>query len=128
LEERDGAKDRSPLIAALRQSASSMRAELVRARTLTEQLARQARDTQGGPGGEISRIMLRMLETFPPSIAAYEGLAEGIDEAADALADGQSINDVWGDQEESDRPFLAEISRLEEVRAQLLATNAQSPL
>ena len=102
-----------------------MRSELMRARTLTEQLARQARDTQAGPGGEMSRIMLRLLETFPPSIAAYEGLAGGIDEAADALADGQSINDVWADQEENDRPFLAEISRLEEVRARLLATNAQ---
>ena len=76
----------------------------------------------------MSRIMLRLLETFPPSIAAYEGLAGGIDEAADALADGQSINDVWADQEENDRPFLAEISRLEEVRARLLATNAQRAL
>lgn len=128
LQEQDGAGDLAAVIESLRASARGMRAALTRSRMLSEQLATEARNTQGGPGAEMSRIMLRMLETFPPSIAAYEGLAVGVDEAADALEQRQNVNDVWADQEENDRPFLEEIARLEAVRAQLLATNNQRAL
>lgn len=128
LQEQAGGGDRAALIESLRASARGMRTALERARGLTTQLTARSRSVQGGPGVEVARVMVRMLETFPQSIAAYEGLAVGVEEAADALAEGQEVNDVWADQEDNDRPYLEEIARLEAVRAELLATNNQSPL
>lgn len=128
LEALDGGGDRQALIASLRQSARSLRAELARGRVLVEQIQIQAREMQAGPGVELGRLLLRMVATFPQSFAAYEGLAVGIDDAVVALENGADVRDVWAQQEMNDRPHLDEIDRIERVRAAMLAENQRRPL
>lgn len=128
LEAMDGGGNRAALIASLREYARSMRQELARGRRVYEQTQARARELMGGPTVEIGRLMNRMLDTFPPSFAAYEGLASDIDVAVVSLENGREVRDVWAESEINDRPFLDEIDRLEHVRAAILAENQRAPL
>lgn len=128
LEAMDGGGNRAALIASLREYARSMRQELAQGRRVYEQTQARARELMGGPTVEIGRLMNRMLDTFPPSFAAYGGLASDIDVAVVSLENGREVRDVWAESEINDRPFLDEIDRLEHVRAAILAENQRAPL
>lgn len=128
LEAMDGGGNRAALISSLREYARSMRQELARGRRVHAQTQARARELMGGPAVEIGRLMNRMLDTFPPSFAAYEGLASDIDAAVVSLENGREVRDVWAESEINDRPFLDEIDRLEHVRAAILAENQRAPL
>lgn len=128
IEELDGGGDRAALVASLRASAHGMRVELARSRDLSDTLLAEARQRQAGYGVELTRVMVRMLETFPASIRAYEGLAEGIDTAAAALERGEDVADVWSQQEADDAPYLLEIDRIDALRAQMLAEISRTAL
>lgn len=128
LEVMDGGGDRAALIASLREDARSMRVELARGRRVYAESQAQARELLAGPSIDIGRLMIRMLDTFPPSFAAYEGLAAGIESSVVALESGGDVRDVWAVSEESDRRYLDEIDRLERERAAILAENQRQPL
>lgn len=123
IQQLDGGGDPQAVAAAMRVSATRMRAELDRAAVLTRATLEQLRASQAGEGVELVRAVIRAIETFPPSIEAYRALAHNIDTAANALQAGVDLNDVMADQETSDAPYLAEIDRLERVRAGMLANN-----
>jgi hypothetical protein len=124
LEAIEGRGDRAALVASMRGSARDMRASLDRSTALTEQMRAQLRSQLGGPAVEIARAGLLVFETYPATIQAYAQLAENVDRAATAIERGEDVLVVWGDQEEWDMPYLNEIARLDQVRAQLLADNA----
>jgi hypothetical protein len=126
LQELDGGGDRRALIASLRQSARSMRDELRRANTETEAMVARARMALVGEYSHIARTLLEAAETYPGSIRAYQGLADGVEQAANALEQGRDVVEVWADQETSDVPHLAEIERLERLRAEQMANIHQA--
>lgn len=126
IEQLDGGGDRHAVAAAMVQSATRMRAELDRAAALTRTTLEQLRAQQAGEGVELVRTVIRAMETFPPSIEAYRGLAANIDRAAAALRSGVDVNDVMAEQEAGDVPHLEEIDRLERLRAGMLANNRGS--
>lgn len=124
LETMEGRGNRAELIASLRSSAQSMRGELARADSLTRRVLAELRATPPfGESAGLVRAVLAAAETYPDSIRAYQGLADGIDVAAASLERGADALDVWADQEESDMPHLNEIARLETLRATLIANN-----
>ena len=124
LQAMEGGGDRAALIASMRRSAQSMRQELARADALTQRVVADLRARPNfGEGAGLVRAVLAAAETYPDSIRAYNGLADGIDVAAASLERGADALDVWADQEESDMPHLTEIARLEALRATLIANN-----
>lgn len=128
LEVMDGGGNREALIASLREDARSMREELARGRRVYEQSRARARELMGGPAVEIGRLLLRMLDTFPASFAAYDGLASGIETSVVSLENGGDVREVWANSEGNDRPYLDQIDRLERERAAILAENQRQPL
>ncbi len=122
LAEYDGTADRQALVASLRASAVGMRAALRSANVRLDGLRADARALQRGDpaGARIGRVMGEMIETFPRTFAAYEGLAFGIEGAANAIEAGADVSDIWSGLDANDRPHLDEIDRLDRVRAEIL--------
>jgi hypothetical protein len=124
LAEMDGGGNRTELVSSLRQSAARMRVELDRADALAQRTVTELRAMlQLGEGAELVRTVLAAAETYPSSVRAYHGLADGIDVAAASIERGADTLDVWADQEESDMAHLEEIARLERVRVTLIANS-----
>jgi hypothetical protein len=117
----DGGGDRAATIAAMRQSAQAMRADLARVTELCQQLRVQLPAQLGGQAPDMLRAVMQMLDSYADSVRAFNGLASNIDRAATALETGGDVLDVWGDQEEWDAPYLDEIDRLDRHRAQIAA-------
>lgn len=124
LQESDTAADRAALVGSMRREAQEMHRVLDRASARAELMREQMRMQLGGAGVEIVRTTIQMFDTFPPTVAAYRGLAQNIVRAAAAIEQGEDMLWVWGDQEEWDVPYLEEIDRLDRARAELLANNA----
>lgn len=118
-----GADDRAALASALRRAASGMRRELAQCGPAAERISQSLRWRQSSETDALTRMMLQMLETFPESVRAYEGLAASLDAAAARIEAGEASLDVWAGQEEEMLPLLDEIARLEGVRARLAMGN-----
>jgi hypothetical protein len=128
INELNGQGDRVAMIAALRRSAQSMRDELARCDALTRQMRARFGAVQAGPGVEMVRSVIEMVETFPDSIRAYQGLVNNVDQVIEDLERGTDAVQVWVDQSDRDAPYMEEIARLEQVRATLVANNNRRPL
>jgi len=119
--------ERAAMATALREAARDIRANAARCEQLAAQVREQAR--WGGPREyePLARIMVQMLDTYPPTIVAYRGLADAVDAAADSLSAGDDPLDAWDQLDRLSRPHFDEISRLENARARL-ATGQRSGL
>lgn len=128
LAELDGGGDTAATVAILRAEAHAMRGELARAERLVQPMMETLPVELAGAPPELLEAALGAFRTYPPSIRSYERLADNIDVSAASLERGGEPLDVWSDQELLDRPHLAEIDRLNGVRAQLIANNNRRAL
>lgn len=117
----DGGGDRVALVTSLRQTARDMRATLARATALSQQMREQLPVQLSGQAPDLLRVGLQMVDTFPTTIRAFNGLADNVDRLAMSIENGEDVLDAWSASEDWDAPYLAEIDRLDRVRAQMLA-------
>jgi hypothetical protein len=128
LESLDGAGDRGGAIGTLRGEGVAMRRELDRASRLAASMQETLPAQLAGAPPELIEAALAAFRTYPDTIRAFSGLADGLDAAAASLQSGANPLDVWADQEARDRPYLDELDRLDAVRQELIANNNRRTL
>lgn len=126
----DGAGDRAALLASLRASAIGMQRALSDVSVRAAEMGARSRELQAGSESAIrlGRVMVRLLETYPPTVSAYQGLMAGIEGAARDIEAGADVSAVWTGLEASDRPHLNEIDRLDRLRANMLSDISRQSL
>lgn len=124
----DGGGDRASVVATLRNEASAMRRELDRATTLAARMTETLPAQLAGAPPEFVEAAMQAFRTYPDTIRAFGGLADGVDVAAASLQRGAHPLDVWADQEIADRPYLDELDRLDAVRQDIIANNNRRTL
>jgi hypothetical protein len=124
----DDGGDRTAVIATLRSESSAMRRELDRARILAARTIETLPAQLAGAPPEFVEAAMQAFRTYPDTIRAFSGLADGVDVAAASLQRGAHPLDVWADQEVSDRPYLDELERLDAVRQEIMANNNRRAL
>lgn len=125
----DGARpDRGALATGLRAAARDMRVQTAQTLVLAAAMRDQMRIQQAPEMASLARMIARMMETFPASVAAYNGLADGVDAAAACVERSDATLTCWALLDEQTRAPLEEIGRQERIRAELVAANQASPL
>jgi hypothetical protein len=128
LDHMDGRGDPAGTAAMLRVEAQTIRREMRRGEMLTRAMIETLPTQLAGGPPDLLEAALQAFRTYPATIRAFGGLADGVDAAAVAIERGDHPLDVWADQEESDRPYLDEMDRLDAARLQLIANNNRRAL
>jgi hypothetical protein len=118
--------DRGALAVLLRQSAREMRVHTGQSAVLASRMRETMRWSQSAELAPLSEMIVRLMDTFPASVVAYNGLADGVDAAAACVERGDATLQCWTVLDTQTRAPLEEIGRLERVRAELIA-RAQAP-
>lgn len=125
----DGANpDRAALAVALREAARDIRSNTAQTSALASRMRETMRWSQSEELEPLTQMIVRLMETFPDSVIAYNGLATGVDAAAACVERGDDTLDCWSVMDEQTRAPLEEIGRLERVRAEVIARSQASAL
>ena len=119
---------RSDLARSLRQYAREIRTRSAESGESALQMREMMRWGQTNELAPMMQMIIRMMDTFPDTVRAYNGLADGVDAAAVCVEGSRDTLDCWGIMDERTRGALEEIGRLERIRAEIVAANQHAPL
>ncbi|MEQ1617818.1 MAG: hypothetical protein ABL883_05690 [Terricaulis sp.] len=109
--------------AGLRLAAQDMRTQTAQCAPLAQRTIDALRTRPAPSGSEnIIGMIGDMMATFPDTVRAYNGVADALDGAAAHIEAGGEVADASEVHDAAALPYLREIERLEQVRANLAAT------